>query len=81
MIMNTHTNAKVLTREYQRTLARCVISRDRVSPQQAEWLDVPPSVGNGAYDNEARGWMDTPAWDGSEHRHTFDQVPGKGARP
>lgn len=81
MILNTHNNGKVLTSEYKRTLEQCVINRNRVSPQQEEWLDVPPAVGTGAYDNEARGWMDNPSWDGSEHRHTFNQVPTKEARP
>lgn len=81
MILNTHNNGKVLTSEYKRTLEQCVINRNRVSTQQEEWLDVPPAVGTGAYDNEARGWMDNPSWDGSEHRHTFNQVPIKEARP
>ena len=81
MILNTHNNGKVLTSEYKRTLEQCVINRNRVSSQQEEWLDVPPAVGTGAFDNEARGWMDNPSWDGSEHRHTFNQVPTKEAHP
>ena len=81
MILNTHNNGKVLTAEYKRTLAQCVINRNRVSPEQEEWLNVPPAVGTGAYDNQARGWMDNPEWDGSMHRHTFDEVPMKEAKP
>lgn len=80
MICNTHTKAKVLTEEYKRVMAEAVISRDRVSAQELEWLDVPPAVGNGAYNDEARGWMDVPDHNGAEQRFTPNDGP-KGARP
>ena len=81
MILNTHNNGKVLTKEYQRTLDTAFINRNRVSRQQEEWLDVPPSVGTGAYDDIARGWMDNPSWDGAEHRYTMNDVKIKEAKP
>lgn len=82
MIINTHTNAKVVMREYQRTLDTAVINRNRVSERQLQWLDVPASVGTGAYDNQSRGWMDCPSWDGGEQRFTPLDGPGhKGVRP
>ena len=75
MIMNDTTNAKVLTSKYKRTLAEATISRIRVSPQQAEWLDIPPSVGTGKYDDNARGWMVNTSWEGDEHRFTPRDFP------
>lgn len=82
MILDTHTNAKVVTRTYKATMDQAVINRNRVSESQAQWLDIPPAVGNGAYDNQARGWMDCPSWEGSEHRYTPLDGPGaKGVRP
>ena len=82
MILNTHTNAKVITHEYRRLMAQAVVSRDRVSEDQASWLDIPPAIGTGAYDNERRGWMDCPAWDGSRQRFTPMDGPGhKGVKP
>lgn len=82
MIISTHTNAKVLTREYKQTLANAVINRNRVGELQEQWLDVSPAVGTGAYDNQARGWMDNPTWDGSVQRYTPLDGPGhKGVEP
>lgn len=82
MIMNTHTNAKVLTGEYKQLLAQAVIDRDRVSEDQEQWLGIPRAVGTGAYDNQARGWMDNPSWDGSMQRYTPTDGPGhKGVEP
>ena len=82
MIMNTHTNAKVLTGEYKQLLAQAVINRDRVSEDQEKWLDIPPAIGTGAYDNQARGWMDNPSWDGAVQRYTPMDGPGhKGVEP
>ena len=82
MILDTHTNAKVLTTEYKGLLAQATVSRRRVSQTQADWLEIPPSVGNGEYDNQARGWMDTPSWDGSRQRYTTLDGPGhKGVEP
>lgn len=82
MILNTHTNAKVLTHEYQHTLDQAIINRNRISDEQAKWLAVPKAVGTGAYDNEARGWMDNPSWDGAMQRYTPLDGPGhKGVKP
>ena len=39
MILNTHTNAKVLTHEYQHTLDQAIINRNRISDEEAKWLD------------------------------------------
>ena len=82
MIINTHTNAKVVTHEYQHTLEQAVINRNRVGELQKQWLDVPPEIGTGAYDNEQLGWMDNPSWDGSVQRYTPLDGPGhKGVEP
>ena len=82
MILNTHNNAKILTREYQHTLEQAVINRNRVSESQLQWLEIPKAVGTGAYDNQARGWMDNPSWDGSKQRYTPLDGPGhKGVEP
>ena len=82
MILNTHTNAKVLTRTYKGLMDQAIINRNRVSERQAEWLDVPAEVGTGAYDNQARGWMDVPDWEGGEQRFTPLDGPGhKGVEP
>lgn len=82
MIINTHTNAKVLTREYKQILANAVINRNRVGELEEIWLDVPPEIGTGAYDNQARGWMANPSWDGSVQRYTPLDGPGhKGVEP
>lgn len=82
MIVNTHTNGKVLTQEYKRTLENCVINRDRVSDAELQWLDVPDTVGGGKYDNEQRGWMDNPDHNGAMQRYTPLDGPGhKGVRP
>ena len=75
MIFDTHTNAKVVTATYKRTLKEASISRDRVSAQQAEWLDIPESVGTGKYNDVVRGWMDSPDWEGSEQRFTTADLP------
>ena len=75
MILNDTNNGKVLTTRYKRTLAEATISRTRVSPQQAEWLDIPPSVGTGKYDDEARGWMVNTSWEGDERRFTPRDFP------
>lgn len=80
MIANTHTAAKVCTQEYRRVLAQAVISKDRVSAQELEWLDVPPAIGTGAYNDQARGWMDVPDHNGAEQRFTPKDGP-KGASP
>ena len=82
MILNTHTNAKVLTRTYKGLMDQAIINRNRVSEKQAEWLDVPAEVGTGAYDNQARGWMDVPDWEGGVQRFTPLDGPGhKGVEP
>ena len=82
MIIDTHTNAKVMTGQYTRLMAQATINRNRVSEEQATWLDIPRAIGTGAYDNQARGWMDNPSWDGSEQRFTPLDGPGhKGVRP
>lgn len=81
MILNTQNNGKVLTNEYKRTLGIAFINRNRVSHQQEEWLDVPASVGTGAYDDQQKGWMAAPSWDGAEHRFTMKDAPMKEARP
>lgn len=82
MIIDTHTNGKVLTRTYKGLMAQAVVSRDRVSPEQAHWLDIPASVGTGKYDNQARGWMDNPDWEGQMQRYTPLDGPGhKGVEP
>lgn len=82
MILDTHNNAKVVTHEYQRTLAIANIARDRVGEEEYAWLDVPPAIGNGAYDNEARGWMANPDHYGAEHRYTpMDGPNHKGVEP
>lgn len=75
MIFNDTTNAKVITDRYRRTLAEAAINRDRVSPAQADWLDIPPSVGTGKYDDNARGWMVTTSWEGDEVRFTPRDFP------
>lgn len=76
MILNTHTNAKVLTRTYKNDLAQATINRDRVAIETARWLEIPPAVGTGKYDNEIRGWLDNPSWDGSVQRYTPLDGPG-----
>ncbi len=38
MILNTHNNGKIVTRDYQRTLADAVIDRDRVGEDQFAWV-------------------------------------------
>lgn len=82
MIASTHTSAKVLTRTYKDLMDNAVINRNRVSEHQAEWLELPAGVGNGAYDNEARGWMDCPDWEGARQRFTPLDGPGhKGVKP
>ena len=82
MIASTHTDAKCLTRTYKRLMAQAVIDRNRVSELEAQWLEIPPGIGNGAYDNQARGWMDCPQWDGSRQRFTPLDGPGhKGVEP
>ena len=82
MILDTHTNAKVLTSEYKRTLKEAVIDRDRVSSEELAWLDIPDNVGNGQYDNIQRGWMDNPDWRGAKKRYTPLDGPGhKGVEP
>lgn len=82
MILNTHTNAKVLTRTFKGLMGQAIINRNRVSEEQAKWLDIPPAVGTGAYDNQARGWMDVPDWEGQEQRFTPLDGPGhKGVEP
>ena len=80
MIANTHTAAKVCTEEYRRVLAQAVIDKNRVSAQELAWLGVPPAVGTGAYNDEARGWMDVPDHNGAERRFTPKDGP-KGASP
>lgn len=82
MILDTHTDAKVLTRTYKQVMAQAVINRDRVSAQEAQWLEIPPAVGTGKYDNQSRGWLDNPSWDGSVQRYTPLDGPGhKGVEP
>ena len=82
MIMDTHSNAKVCTNTYRSLMGQAIISRNRVSGQQADWLGITPAVGTGAYDNEARGWMDCPDWEGSKQRFTPLDGPGhKGVTP
>lgn len=82
MILDTHTNAKVLTRTYKELMGQAEINRNRVSEHQAQWLGLPPEVGTGAYDNQARGWMDVPDWEGQEQRFTPLDGPGhKGVEP
>ena len=82
MIISTHTNAKVVTGEYKRLMAQATIDRNRVSEDQAKWLDIPPAIGTCAYNNQARGWMDVPQWDGSMQRFTPMDGPGhKGVEP
>ena len=82
MIASTHTGARVLTRTYKNTLAQATVSRTRVSEHQAEWLEIPAEVGTGAYNNQARGWMDCPDWEGSKQRFTpLDGANHKGVEP
>ena len=82
MIIDTPTNAKVVTRTYRQLMGQAIINRNRVSEHQADWLAITPAVGTGAYDNEARGWMDCPDWEGSKQRFTPLDGPGhKGVRP
>lgn len=82
MILNTHTNAKAVTGEYKVLLAQAVIDRDRISDSERRWLDIPQAVGTGAYDNQSRGWLDAPSWDGALHRFTPLDGPGhKGVKP
>ena len=82
MILDTHTKAKALTRTYTRLMTQAVINRDRVSQEQAQWLEIPAEVGTGKYDNQARGWMDNPDWEGSMQRYTPLDGPGhKGMTP
>lgn len=82
MILNTHTNAKVLTHTYRRDLAQATINRNRVGAETERWLEIPPAVGTGKYDNQARGWLDNPSWDGSVQRYTPLDGPGhKGVEP
>ena len=82
MILDTHTTAKVLTRTYKQDMSQAVINRNRVSEHQAQWLEIPPAVGTGKYDNQARGWLDNPDWEGSMQRYTPLDGPGhKGVEP
>lgn len=82
MYLTTTNNAKVLTNEYKRTLREAVINRDRVGEQELEWLDIPDSVGTGAYDNTAHGWMGPADWRGARQRYTLMDGPGhKGMEP
>lgn len=82
MILNTHTNAKVLTRTYKGLMDQAIINRNRVSEHQEQWLGITSAVGTGAYDNEARGWMDIPDWEGGKQRFTPLDGPGhKGVKP
>jgi len=82
MILNTHTNAKVLTNDYKRTLKNAVIDRNRVSAEDYAWLGVPSSVGTGAYNNVARGWMGPADHHGARQRYTPLDGPGhKGVEP
>lgn len=82
MILDTHSNAKVVTHTYRNLMGQAIINRNRVSEHQADWLAITPAVGTGAYDNEARGWMDCPDWEGSKQRFTPLDGPGhKGVRP
>ena len=76
MILNTHTNAKVLMHSYKTELREAAINRNRVSDEQAQWLDIPETVGTGAYDNQARGWMDNPDHNGAMQRYTPLDGPG-----
>lgn len=82
MIASTHTNAKALTRTFRGLMDNAVIDRNRVSEHQAQWLGIPAEIGTGAYDNEKRGWMDVPDWEGSRQRFTPLDGPGhKGVKP
>lgn len=82
MILNTQSNAKVLTRTYRSALAEANINKNRVGEEEARWLDLPDAVGTGKYDNEQRGWMDNPQWNGAMQRYTPLDGPGaKGVRP
>ena len=63
-------------RTYKATMAEATINRNRVGEMQKQWLDIPASVGTGKYDNESRGWMDNPSWDGSMQRYTPLDGPG-----
>lgn len=81
MYLNTHNNAKVLMNTYKTALHEATINKNRVGGQEALWLDLPPEVGTGKYDNESRGWMDNPQWNGAEQRYTPLDGPGhKGMR-
>ena len=81
MILNTQSNAKVLMRTYKTLLREATINRDRVGAE-AEWLDIPETVGTGKYDNQARGWMDNPDHNGAMQRYTPLDGPGhKGMEP
>lgn len=75
MIFDTHTNAKVIGRTYRDTLARADIDRTRCGPDELRWLDIPPAVGTGKYDDGLRGWMTNPDWRGSAHRMTTADLP------
>lgn len=82
MILNTHNAGKVVTTEYHRILEEAVIDRNRVSEAEAEWLEIPASVGTGAYDNQARGWMGPADHNGASQRFTPLDGPGhKGVEP
>lgn len=82
MILNTHTNAKVLTRTYKAALHEATINKNRVGEMEEAWLDIPETVGTGKYDNEQRGWLDNPQWNGAMQRYTPLDGPGaKGVRP
>ena len=82
MIASTHTGAKCLTRTFKRLMADAVVDRNRVSDAEAQWLEITPAVGSGAYNNQARGWLDCPQWDGSRQRFTPLDGPGhKGVEP
>lgn len=82
MILNTHTSAKVVTSEYRRTLGEAVIDRNRVDEAQVQWLEIPASVGTGAFDNEVRGWMGPVDHNGAAQRYTPLDGPGhKGVEP
>ncbi len=82
MYLSTTNNGKVLTREYKRTLQEATINRDRVSETELAWLGIPDEVGNGAYDNQSRGWMGPSSHNGAAQRFTPLDGPGhKGVEP
>ena len=82
MIASTHTGARAVTRTFKDLMAQAVIDRNRVSEHEAQWLEIPAEVGSGAYDNQRRGWMDCPDWQGARQRFTPLDGPGhKGVEP